>query len=388
MRAKRIVIAACLSLAVLPVLPTHAQADAESVSAWPMYGFNLRHTSTSRTDNVIGTSNVSSLALMWSRSTGAEPSWGESPIVSSEGTVLVAGGDFYLHAFDAANGAVRWTTSQQVYSFSGSISGNLVYVGLSSGAAAFRLSSGHAAWSNEGCDGQGVAAAPIVVSGTVYAALNDPALSALDAKTGACKWQALRHMGTDQFSSPTIAAGHLYVGDSNGRLWCADPTDGHALWHAAAAGANGENYVSTAAATRKRVYVSAGNEVGAYKTSTGVRIWAFGFGGTAHFGDPALSHRIVYVASSDGYVYALGKDGEPRWMAPIGAALRPEVSVANGVVYAAADKLYAIDARTGTILWSGAIGRLGSSGSSPAIANGMVYVEGLDGRLYAFGLPG
>jgi outer membrane protein assembly factor BamB len=353
-----------------------------------MFGFNPRHTSSSSTEDVLGTSNVSSLALVWSRSTGGRDRCCGSPIVSSDGTVLTSGGDYYIHAFDAASGAVRWTTSQQVYASSGTISGDLVYVGLSSGAAAFRLSNGHAAWSNEGCDGQGIAAPPMVVNGTYYGALNDPALSALDAETGACEWQGLRHMGTDQFSSPTVAAGRLYVGDSNGRLWSADVSDGHAFWHAAAGGVYASSDVSTAAATRKRVYASAGDAVGAYKTSTGVRIWAFGFGGAALFGPPALSHRIVYVGSNDGRVYSLGKEGYLRWTTVIGAALRPYVSVANGVVYVATDKLYAIDADSGAILWRGAIGRMGAEGSAPAIANGMVYVQGLNGRLYAFGLPG
>jgi outer membrane protein assembly factor BamB len=390
MRAKRTVLAivACLPLVVLPAQAHGAvPSDVQSGSAWPMFGSNLRHTSVSTSETILGVSNVASLGLVWAQPTGGQRTYGASPIVS-DGTVVVSGGDSYLHAFDAASGAVRWTTTQQVYSFSGSISGGLVYVGLTSGAAAFRLSSGDAAWSNQGCDGQGVAAPPVVHDGTVYAALNDPALSALDATTGACKWQALRHMSTDQFSSPTIAAGRLYVGDNNGQLWCANASDGHALWHAAAEGANSESYMSSAAATRKRVYTSAGGEVGAYKTSTGVRIWAFGSGGTTRLSPPALSHRIVYVASSDGYAYALGKGGRPKWQTGIGDAVRPAVSVANGVVFVAADKLYAIDAQRGTLLWSGAVGRRGASDSAPAIANGIVYVDGLNGRLYAFGLPG
>jgi outer membrane protein assembly factor BamB len=385
-------VAACIALVLVPLLPASAQADPSSStqngSGWPMFGFNRRHTSTSTTEDILGTGNVSSLALVWSRATGGQDRCCGSPIVSSDGTVLISGGDYSLHAFDAASGAARWTTSQQVYSFSATISGDLVYVGLSSGAAAFHLSNGHVAWSNEGCDGQGIAAPPIVVDGTYYGALNDPALSALDAQTGACQWQGLRHMSTDQFSSPSVAAGRLYVGDTSGRLWCADANDGHAFWHAAAAGQYSAADVSTAAATRKRVYASAGDAVGAYKTSTGVRIWALGFGGNALFGPPALSHRIVYVGSSDGNVYALGKEGQPRWETSVGAALRPYVSVANGIVYVATDKLYALDARRGAILWSGAIGRMGAEGSAPAIANGMVYVEGLNGRLYAFGLPG
>ena len=358
---------------------------ADPHSAWPMFGFDSRHTSSSTTEHVLGTSNVSALQLMWSRPTGGARCCG-SPIVSRRGTVLIPGGDYHLHAFDGESGAVRWTSSQEVYSFSGSISEGVAYVGLTNGAAAFRVSSGQLVWSSGGCDFQAIGAPPTVVEGTVYAGLNDPELVALDATTGACLWQALPHMSTDQFSSPSIVDGIVYVGDSRAQLWSADATDGKVRWHAAAAGANSETAVSTAVATRRRVYASAGNVLGAYKASTGVRLWGAGFGQPAVFGPPAFANGVIYVGLSDGRVFAFGPDGEPLWWTYIGAA-RTSVSVANGVVYAASDRLYAIDASDGTILWSGAIGARGTSDSAPAIANAMVYVEGLNGRLYAFGLP-
>jgi outer membrane protein assembly factor BamB len=386
-RFKVVVLVVLLSSAAAPGQAQDGSPDRTTTtrSAWPMYGFNVRHTSHSTTEHALGTSNVSTLQLVWSRPTGTRQCCA-SPIVSRGGTVLVPGGDYLLHAFDADDGAVRWTSSQQVYSFSGSISGSVAYFGLSSGAAAFRVSSGKVVWSNEGCDGEGIAAPPTIVDGTFYAGLNDPELVALDAETGACRWQALPDMGTDQFSSPSIVHGTLYIGDGSAQLWSADATDGRARWHAAAAGVY-SGAVSTVVATRRRVYASASNVVGAYKASTGVRVWAFGFGETAEFGPPAFANGVMYVGLSDGHVYALDRNGDqPRWTTDIGPA-RTSVSVANGVVYAASDRLYAIDARTGKILWSGAIGPLGTSASAPAIANAMVYVEGLNGRLYAFGLP-
>jgi outer membrane protein assembly factor BamB len=63
------------------------------------------------------------------------------------------------------------------------------------------------------------------------------------------------------------------------------------------------------------------------------------------------------------------------------------VSVANGVVYVSAHRLFALDARTGETLWSGGVGKRGTWRSAPAIVNGQVYVQGANGRLYAFGLP-
>ncbi len=48
-------------------------------------------------------------------------------------------------------------------------------------------------------------------------------------------------------------------------------------------------------------------------------------------------------------------------------------------------KLYAFSAATGQPLWSAATG--GSIESSPAVANGVVYVGSDDGSLHAFDLP-
>jgi outer membrane protein assembly factor BamB len=46
--------------------------------------------------------------------------------------------------------------------------------------------------------------------------------------------------------------------------------------------------------------------------------------------------------------------------------------------------VYALEASTGALLWSYATG--GMVESSPAVANGVVYVGSDDGNVYAFGL--
>jgi outer membrane protein assembly factor BamB len=263
-----------------------SRAETTSVaarSAWPMFGFNVAHTGNNTDETILGTSNVGELVLKWSRSTGDRGACCGSPVVSKGGTVVVPGGDFLAHAFDAATGARRWVSPNGVVSSAGAIFRGIVYFGDSQGVTAFRVSTGHVLWENQTCNGQQINAPPIVANGTVYAGLNDPELIALEADTGACTWEALAKMGYDGGSSPALSNGHLYVGDDNG-------------------------------------------------------------------------HDV-------------------------------SVSVANGVVYAASDKLYAFDAKTGTILWSGATGKRGIVRSAPAIANGMVYVEGFNNRLYAFGLP-
>jgi outer membrane protein assembly factor BamB len=64
--------------------------------------------------------------------------------------------------------------------------------------------------------------------------------------------------------------------------------------------------------------------------------------------------------------------------------------VANGVVYVGSgygdNNVYALDAATGTLLWSYATG--GPVRSSPAVANGVVYIGSGDQSLYAFHVQG
>jgi len=70
-----------------------------------------------------------------------------------------------------------------------------------------------------------------------------------------------------------------------------------------------------------------------------------------------------------------------------GAAVFSSPIVANGVVYIGSQdkKLYALDAETGSVLWSYTTGQ--PIDSSPTVINGMLYVGSWDGKVYAFGLP-
>ena len=64
-------------------------------------------------------------------------------------------------------------------------------------------------------------------------------------------------------------------------------------------------------------------------------------------------------------------------------------AVANGVIYVGAlnDTVYGLDASIGAALWSATVGSGNGDDSSPAVANGMVYVGSTADNLNAFGLP-
>jgi outer membrane protein assembly factor BamB len=86
-----------------------------------------------------------------------------------------------------------------------------------------------------------------------------------------------------------------------------------------------------------------------------------------------------------------GSTGAQLWSYATVATVLSSPAVANGVVYVGScdSNIYALSASTGAKLWSyttgGCIG-----GSSPAVVNGMLYVGSgyySDGNLYAFHLP-
>jgi outer membrane protein assembly factor BamB len=72
------------------------------------------------------------------------------------------------------------------------------------------------------------------------------------------------------------------------------------------------------------------------------------------------------------------------WQASTGGAISSTPALANGVVYVGSGdaRLYAFTASTGALVWSGTTG--GAVSSSPAVANGVVYVGSADTKVYAF----
>ena len=73
-----------------------------------------------------------------------------------------------------------------------------------------------------------------------------------------------------------------------------------------------------------------------------------------------------------------------KWSYTTGGAVESSPAVANGVVYIGSDdgNLYALNASTGAKLWSYNSGHLLEK-SSPAVANGVVYVGSSDDKIYA-----
>ncbi len=99
----------------------------------------------------------------------------------------------------------------------------------------------------------------------------------------------------------------------------------------------------------------------------------------------AVVNGVVYFGSLlDSSVHALNAStGAKLWSFATRGEVESSPAVANGVVYVGSDddNVYALNAGTGAKLWSFATG--GILQSSPAVVNGVVYIGSGDDNVYA-----
>ena len=123
--------------------------------------------------------------------------------------------------------------------------------------------------------------------------------------------------------------------------------------------------------------------------------WVFRTGSpistTPTFEDPdEIGDPRIFVASGDGNLYGLANvagDVGTVWTAPIGVPLKSSPALANGVVYLGADdsRLRALDAASGRVLFE--LDVITDTRSSPIVVDGQVIVGTSHGELIGFYLP-
>jgi outer membrane protein assembly factor BamB len=252
--------------------------------------------------------------------------------------------DHQLHAFDAATGVQRWFLQAL-----------------------------------------GAVGSPLVIGSTVYAATNDGELYALRASDGTLRWKVTFNGGLN--NGLAAHGGYLFAGDAVGCTVRAFSLRTGALkWSTCV----NEQVFSTPAVAGGKVFVSARNgNVYALDEQTGAILWT-GSTGTDNFSSAAAAYGMIFIGSTDDNVYAFPQNCAatclPTWTFKTGAEIvEASPVVANGVLYIDTNQVYALDARTGALLWSYATGVGGND--APALVDGMLYVGDFDHNLYAFSLP-
>ena len=352
---------------------------------WTSWHYDPANTGYNPSETIISAANVSNLDIAWSATARL---YGKSSAVVADGRVYVADFDGVLRAYAADCGAAGstcatplWTAwmgngANDAASDSVAVVNGVVYVGTwgnkfeAFDAAGVTRCAGTPTvcsplW-RANVDGR-VESSPAVIGGVVYFTTSSGTLYAFAAGCnsggGTCSpiWKGAVSLGT--VSSPAVANGVVYVGGADGNVYA----------------------------------FSVGCATGGATCSP---LWIGNTGSPHLFASPVVGNGEVYVGGSDGYFYAFnvgcnssGGSCTPAWKAlvgQVGTALGSPAT-ADGVVYVSGYlNFYAFGAACGsggstcTPTWTAAI----TLGTTPAIANGVVYVGSTAGdtllaKLYA-----
>ncbi len=319
-----------------------------------------------------------------------------------QGTVLFGSEDGHLYCLNAADGALRWKffTGGDLSSSPAVAGGVVFFTGGDGQIYALDLESGKPLWvvrtgevrpwlyakgKNQTWDYW--LPSPVIAEGVLYTGALDGRVRAMDAKTGAVKWQ-FDTAGTIR-STPAVSAGILYIGDMNGRLHALDAATGTEKWYTETTLAGlpgGEIQSSPAVAGGTVFFGSRDGYLHAVDAATGQEKWKFSHNGSWVNTSPAVDGGVVFGGSSDGrFVQAVdAQTGKEKWRFSATDRVFSSPAVADGKVYAATQgsAVFTLDAATGKQL-----GQLESEGavqSSPVLDGGVLYVGSDDSALYAF----
>ena len=199
----------------------------------------------------------------------------------------------------------------------------------------------------------------------------------LNAVTGEVIWKYVTSTYTEV---PAYADGKLFLGVGSYSLYCLDASTSNLLW-SFAANDTGTIYGCPLISNGKVYTVTSHGTVYCLNSTTGKALWYKQPDSRGAYGSTmALSEGIIYYDSVR--TFALNAtNGNTVWNGNVSCEYASPV-VVDGKLYTGANdnKMYCLDAKTGTQIWSYTTG--GIIGSSPVIAYGKVYVGAWDGNLY------
>jgi outer membrane protein assembly factor BamB len=357
--------------------------EQQSGLSWPVYGFDL-----ARTHAAPPLGLRPPFRKLWT----VHGDWSliEFPPVLAEGRLFLGTNHGLVLAVEAASGRLVWERKfAGCVAASPAVGNGMVYVGFMdpppcrgtapSFLAALDASTGRTLWRFRA----GVVETPPLLAGRrVYFGSWDHRVYAVDSRTGRLAWSFAT--GGRVKGGVAFAGGTIFADSYDGRLYALDAGTGKLRW-AAGNGALGGLY-ATPSVAHGRVFVgSTDGHVYAFAVSSGRLLWTLRTGSFV-YSPVALSGASAFVGSYDHRLYALSQaTGGIRWTFDAGAPISGAPTVLDGLVYfsscgscstyeqnAQARRTFAVDARTGRLVW-----RFPDGEYSPVIADRRrIYLTG------------
>ncbi len=203
-------------------------------------------------------------------------------------------------------------------------------------------------------------------------------------------------------STPAIAGNNVFVGSSDGFLYCLNKETGKEIWKFKSEGAISSSPVvkngSVYFACRKNMVYSVRLKNGtlSWKKDLGNPMqydWGFDY----YIGSPAIDNNTIFIGSADGNLYALRlDDGKELWKFKASSMVRSTPAVDDHNVYFGdcSGKVFALNKSNGNRVWQfSTIGDTLDNENfgfdrkaviaSPTVYGEKLFVGGRDGYLYA-----
>jgi outer membrane protein assembly factor BamB len=269
--------------------------------------------------------------------------------------------------------------------FYGSRDGNVRAVDENTGTGLWKFPTGTGA----GALFYGVTSSPSWYNGSVYFGACDGKVYCVNGSTGAGVWSS--SLNAQVFSSPTVADGRVYIGSGylpgeKGNVYCLDASTGHPVWTTPI----GIPVSSSATVYNGTVYIGSGPDASdspgrllCIDALTGALLPRYFECGRGIFSCPAVWNDSILFGSTDSTVYCVrAQDMGLKWKFKTGSPVWSSVSVAGGSAFVGSlDKNeYCLDAGTGTLIWNFSAG--GDIYSSAAVSNSQVFFGSVDGYVY------
>jgi len=350
--------------------------------SWPMFHNQQSHLGYNPFEKTISKANAQQLGLAWVGIMGD---------IADTSSPAIVNGMAYIGSFDG-----------RLYAFNADGCGQDTCQPLWSGATE-----------------NAILSSPAVANGAVYVGSEDHKLYAFAANgcgQSDCQplWVGLTNGAID--SGPVVTSATVYVGSEDHNFYafsatgCGQSTCAPLWWVPTGGGVNSApalvNNVLYFGSQDGKLYAVNAKGCGQQVCTP---LWTAQVGSVVFGSSPAVSNGVVYIASfneknsTDSRLYAFSAGGciqitcRPLWTAPAGDFVVSSPAVANGVVYLGSgdDLLYAFDAKgcggalSCNFLWRGiAVGSQAALLSAPAVANGLVYVGENNGMVEVFDADG
>ena len=298
-----------------------------------------------------------------------------------------------LYALDAATGELIWKYRTGYTDDAVTVKDGYLYTASDSLWCLDALT-GERIWATAAADADG--STPAVVGGRVYCgrasySQGTSYIYCFNAITGAEIWSGTISGYTA--SCLTVWNGMVFIPTHTGPLYALDANTGSIIWE------NMDSYLgywdSSPVVVDNLIYINGeDSRTRAVNAMTGITVWEVDITPGTYLSATIAYHdgRLYFGDQVDAFHCLDAGNGSTIWSVP--GVEHGSSGIADGIIfygegsnyYADSARVFALSCETGQVVWSytTASGPYGIV-SSPAITDGVMYIAGTDGNLYAFG---